>query len=103
MFIEDSFLKFHLLENLLFYAVLFSVPISSVIGCTEGHSSISYFAIGTFMLCIFVIDLVNLRYHINKEMLKLSTKKFYGKRALHQRTFEVLMIYAHAACELFLT
>lgn len=80
VFIEDSFLKFHLLENVLFYVVLFSVPMLSVIGCHEGHSSISYVAIGAFMLCIFIIDIVNLRYHINKELLKLSIMKFYGKR-----------------------
>lgn len=103
LFIEDSFLKFHLLENALFYAVMFSVPMLSVINCTEGHSPLSYFAIGAFMLCIFFIDLINLSTHIKKERLKLSTMNFYGRRKNQKQWFELLKIYFMAVCELFLT
>jgi len=72
VFIGDSFLKFHLMQNFIFYLVLFTVPSMSVIGCIEGHSLLSYFAIGAFMFSVFVVDVINLRYHIKKELLKLE-------------------------------
>ena len=43
-----------------FYFVLFTVPSVSVINCEEGHSYISYIAMATFMMSVFVIDLINL-------------------------------------------
>jgi len=80
VFIGDSFLKFHLMENLIFYLVLFTVPAMSVVDCVQGHSSLSYFAIGAYMMSVLVIDIVNLRYHISKELLKLELTSFYGKK-----------------------
>ena len=78
VFIGDSFLKFHLLENLFFYMILLTIPSMSVIGCVEGHSVLSYFAIGTFCLAVLIIDVINLRYHVKKEYLKLELLHFYG-------------------------
>jgi hypothetical protein len=103
VFISDNFLKFHLVQNLLFYIVLFTIPAMSVINCTEGHSQLSYFVIGVFLLSVFIVDLVNLRYHIRKELLKLELSNFYGKHAKDTRLMKMLMIYGGAICELFLT
>ena len=103
VFISDSFLKFHLVQNLVFYIVLFTIPAMSVINCTEGHSQLSIFAIGAFMLSVFIVDIVNLKYHIKKELLKLELSDFYGKHANETRVQKLLMIYGGAACELFLT
>ena len=103
VFIADSFLKFHLAQNVMFYLVLFTVPSVSVIDCIEGHSILSYFAIAAFMLFVFVVDVVNLRYHINKELLKLELKNYHGKHKMRTKLFDQLFIYCTALCELFLT
>lgn len=103
VFIADSFLKFHLAQNVMFYLVLFTVPSVSVIDCIEGHSILSYFAIAAFMLFVFVVDVVNLRYHINKELLKLELKNYHGKHKMRRKLFDQLFIYCTALCELFLT
>ena len=70
-YIGDRFLKFHLLQNLMFYGVLFSIPSVSVVDCRIGHSFFSYLAIGAFMLIVLAVDATNLRQHIQKEVLKL--------------------------------
>lgn len=77
-YISDRFLMFHLLQNLMFYLVLFIVPTVSVGGCQEGISPASYIALGSFMLIVMLIDVTNLRQHIIKEKMKLDLKNFYG-------------------------
>jgi hypothetical protein len=62
----------------MFYLVLFTFPSMAVIGCVEGHSIVSYFGIGAFMLAVFIVDCVNLSHHIKKEILKLELINFYG-------------------------
>ena len=103
VFIGDSFLKFHLMENLIFYLVLFTVPAMSVVDCVQGHSSLSYFAIGAYMMSVLVIDIVNLRYHISKELLKLELTSFYGKKQAQQQKWKVFTIYMEAICEALFT
>lgn len=68
------------MENFIFYLVLFTVPSMSVIDCVQGHSTLSFFAIGAFMLSVLIVDIVNLRYHISKELLKMELTSFYGKK-----------------------
>lgn len=60
-YVGDSFLKFHLLQNFMFYAVLFTIPSVSVVDCHLGHSFFSYLALGAFMLIVFAIDVISLR------------------------------------------
>ena len=103
VFVGDSFLKFHLLENFFFYMVLFTVPSMSVIGCVEGHSVLSYFAIATFMLAVLLIDIVNLRYHVKKEILKLDLLHFYGAHQNEQYLMKKLKIWFEVAFELTVT
>ena len=104
VFVGDSFLKFHLLQQIIFYTVLFTVPSISVMGCTNGHSVLSYIAIACYLASVFIVDFVNLRYHINKERLKLEAKNFFGDK-VRNGTYkkDLIFIYAQAACEIFLT
>jgi uncharacterized membrane protein len=103
VFISDRFLKFHLLQSLVFYLVLFVVPSISVIDCQYGHSYISYIALAVFMISVFFIDVVNLRQHIKKELLKLNLKHFYGNQGKRKYLLNLALIYGSALSELFLT
>jgi len=62
----------------MFYCVLFTIPSISVLGCQVGHSFFSYLSIGAFLVFVLAVDVINLRQHIKKEMMKLELKNFYG-------------------------
>ena len=57
------------------------------------------------MLVVFIIELVNLRTHFQKEVLKLDLKKLYsgGKKMNRRYILEVAMLVGGAICELILT
>jgi len=58
-----------------------------------GHSVLSYVAIACFMASVFIVDFINLRYHIKKELLKLELKNFYGDKVERQYFMELAVIY----------
>ena len=60
--------------------VLFTIPSISVLGCARGHSVLSYIAIACYMASVFIVDIVNLRYHVHKEKLKLDAKNYFGDK-----------------------
>lgn len=72
---------------------MFTVPSMSVIDCIMGHSILSYIAIACFMASVFIVDFINLRYHIKKELLKLELKNFYGDKVKQQYFMELAVIY----------
>jgi hypothetical protein len=102
-YISDRFLMFHLVQNLMFYLVLFIVPSVSARGCEIGHSPANYIALFAFMAIVLMIDSVNLRQHIKKEMMKLELKNYYGKNKQRQKLLDLFKIYIEALFELFLT
>jgi hypothetical protein len=55
------------------------------------------------MMCVLVIDFINLRQHVKKELIKLELKNFYGKNKDREYTLHKIMIYGEAALEMFLT
>lgn len=103
MYIGDRFLKFHLVQNFFFYLVLFTIPAVSAIDCVHGHTIVNLIAISIFMMCVLVIDFINLRQHVKKELIKLELKNFYGKNKDREYTLHKIMIYGEAALEMFLT
>lgn len=102
-YVGDSFLKFHLLQNFMFYAVLFTIPSVSVVDCHLGHSFFSYVAIGAFMLIVFAIDVISLRQHVKKELIKLELKNFYGYNKRRSYLLAYAVIWGEALLELVLT
>lgn len=87
----------------MFYGVLFAIPSVSVVSCQIGHSFFSYLAIGVFMLIVFIIDAINLRQHVQKEVMKLELKNFYGYNKKRSYHLSLGKIYFEAVLELFLT
>ena len=55
------------------------------------------------MLLQFLIDAINLRQHIKKEIMKLNLKNFYGAHQGRQYLIELLIIYGEALFEIVLT
>ena len=55
------------------------------------------------MMIVFVIDVISLRQHIKKEVMKLELKHFYGYNKKRSYLVHMAVIYGEALLELFLT
>lgn len=104
LIISNRFLKFHLIESIAFYMVLFILPSFSIMECASGHSFLNYFAVIIFLAQIFIIDLSILKQYVRKETLKLHIEQFYGEQGV---TWEyagaMLSIYSKGFYELCMT
>lgn len=65
MFLEKSYLKFHIWLHFIFYIIVVSIPIVSVVDCRLGVSVISYFCIGAFLICVLIMDTINMKQYFD--------------------------------------
>jgi len=99
---SKSFIAFHLVHNLFFWAIVLPFPIFLVQGCQEGHDWFAHIAFGLFMLINLAFDIILLIQFIKRELLnnelRLYAKKDREKRLLIGK----LAVIGEAILEIFL-
>jgi hypothetical protein len=98
------FLLYHLLLNVVYWAILVVFPNIAFIDCQLGFYSMSHLAIGAYLIMIFMFDLVYLCQYMDRMSMRFELRAFKNGEYNRKGRFRyMLFAFLESIFEIFMT